>query len=103
MRYGRWKINFKIQEHEGFDVWKKSFTELRLPTITDLKGDPFERAYRESSDYDRWHAEHMFLMIPAQAIVGQFLATFKDYPQRQPIGSFSLDRVLEAMREGANR
>ena len=103
LRYGRWKINFKIQEHEGWDVWKKKYTELRLPTITDLKGDPFERAHIESVNYDRWHAEHIFLMVPAQFIVGQFLATFKDYPQRQPIGSFSLDRVLEAMKEGANR
>lgn len=24
--------------------------------------------------------------------------TFKDYPQRQPIGSFSLDQVLESIQ-----
>jgi len=103
LRYGRWKINFKIHEHEGLETWTKSYTALRLPTITDLLGDPYERAYRESSDYDRWLAEHMFLMVPAQGIVGKFLATFKDYPQRQPIGSFNLDSVLDAMNEGANK
>jgi arylsulfatase len=65
----------------------------------DLKGDPFERAYFESEEYKRWMAEHLFLLVPAQAIVGQFLKTFKDYPQRQPIGSFSLDRVLESMNK----
>jgi len=96
-RYNRWKMHFRIQEHEGFDVWKKTYTELRLPLIMDLKGDPFERAYHESSDYDRWHAEHIFLLVPAQAMIGQFLSTFKDYPQRQKVGSFSLDRVLESI------
>jgi len=96
-RYNRWKMHFKIQEHEGFDVWKKTYTELRLPLVMDLKGDPFERAFHESSDYDRWHAEHIFLLVPAQAMIGQFLSTFKDYPQRQKVGSFSLDRVLESI------
>ncbi len=49
-------------------------------------------------DYDHWHAEHIFLLVPAQAIVGQFLMTLKEYPQRQPIGSFSLDKVMESMK-----
>jgi arylsulfatase len=99
LRYNRWKIHFKIQEHHGFDVWVKPYTQLRLPQLMDLKGDPFERAYFESEEYKRWMAEHLFLLVPAQAIVGQFLKTFKDYPQRQPIGSFSLDRVLESMNK----
>jgi hypothetical protein len=70
--------------------------------MMDLKGDPYERAYLESSDYDRWMVEHAFLMVPAQAIVGKFLGTFKEYPQRQPIGSFSLDKVMESMKSAGN-
>ena len=69
----------------------------------DLRADPFERAYHESSDYDRWHAERMFLFVPAQAMIGEFLQTFKEFPQRQPIGSFSLDKVLESMNQAATR
>ena len=38
---------------------------------------------------------------PAQAYVGQFLATFKEFPPRQKPGSFSLDRVLESFQTGA--
>ena len=98
LRYGRWKINFKINENHGMETWTKPYTQLRLPTITDLYGDPYERAHIESSDYDRWLAKHLFLMVPAQAIVGEFLATFKDFPQRQPLGSFNLDNVLEQMQ-----
>lgn len=101
-RYNKWKIHFKIQEHHGFNVWKMPYTELRMPLVMDIKADPFERAYGESSDYDHWHAEHMFLFVPAQAEIVKFLATFKEFPQRQPVGSFSLDKVLEKMNQTAN-
>jgi hypothetical protein len=31
--------------------------------------------------------------------VGQFLATFKDYPQRQKAASFNMDEVLAKLKE----
>ena len=31
--------------------------------------------------------------------MGQFLVTFKDYPQRQKAASFNLDEVLRKMQE----
>jgi len=49
-------------------------------------------------DYARWRLEHVFLLVPAQQYVEQFLATFKDYPPRQKAGSFSLDQVLETLQ-----
>jgi arylsulfatase len=45
--------------------------------------------------------EHAFVLVPAQAYVGKFLMTFKDYPQRQKVGSFSLDRVMEKLQESS--
>ncbi len=42
----------------------------------------------------------MFALAPAQAIVAQFLATFKEYPPRQNPGSFSIDQVLETRQTG---
>lgn len=101
-RYKRWKMHFKIQENHGFDVWQKQYTTLRFPMLMDLLGDPFERAEHDSEDYNRWLAERMYLLVPAQAKIGEFLATFKDFPQRQEVGSFSLDKVLEQM-ESAKR
>jgi hypothetical protein len=44
--------------------------------------------------------DHVFALVPAQAYVGNFLATFKDYPQRQKAASFNLDAVLRKMQEG---
>jgi hypothetical protein len=44
-----------------------------------------------------------FNVGPAQAVVGEFLQSFKEYPQRQPIGSFSLDRVMETINSAGKK
>ena len=41
------------------------------------------------------------LLVPAQDYVGQFLMTFRDYPQRQKAASFNLDEVLTKLRESS--
>ena len=74
-----------------------------MPLLMDLKGDPFERAYFESEDYNHWLADHFFLVVPAQGIVGQFIQTFKDYPQRQKTGSFNLDAVFESISQSKGK
>ena len=37
------------------------------------------------------------MLVPAQAYVGEFLQTFKDYPPRQKPASFSLEQVIEKL------
>ena len=48
----------------------------------------------------RWRVEHAFVLVPAQQYVGQFLATFKEFPPSQKPGSFSLDQAMEALQYG---
>jgi hypothetical protein len=36
--------------------------------------------------------------MPAQAVVAQFLQTFKEFPPRAQPGSFNLDQVLQKMQ-----
>ncbi len=100
LRYNRWKIVFAEQRAHGADVWEEPFVALRLPKIFDLYSDPFEIGDHESSQYTQWRFERLFLLGPAQAYVGQFLETFKDYPPRQKPGSFTIDRALEALQTG---
>ena len=45
--------------------------------------------------YDKWMADRAFLLVPAQAIVGEFLKTFEEFPPRQKPASFSIDQALE--------
>jgi len=103
LRYNQWKLVFAEQRAHGFDVWQEPFVPLRFPKLFNLRSDPFETADREGMDYERWRMEHAFVLVPAQQYVGQFLATFKEFPPRQKVGSFSLDRVLESLQEGSNK
>jgi arylsulfatase len=98
LRYDQWKIVFAEQRAHGLNVWQDPFVTLRVPKIFNLRSDPFETADREGIDYDRWRLEHSFLLVPAQQYVGKFLATFKEFSQRQKVGSFSLDQVLESLK-----
>ena len=47
----------------------------------------------------RWWGEKLWTLVPAVAIADQFLATFKDYPQRQTAASFNMDEVLQKLKE----
>jgi len=98
LRYNQWKIVFAEQRAHGMDVWQDPFVQLRLPKLFSLRSDPFETADHEGMDYDRWRVEHVFLLVPAQQYVAQFLSTFKEFPPRQKPGSFSLERVVESLQ-----
>ena len=100
LRYNQWKLVFAEQRAHGFEVWQDPFVTLRAPKLFNLRSDPFETADHVAMDYDRWFMEHLFLLVPAQQYVGKFLATFKEFPQRQKVGSFSLDAVLESLQSG---
>ncbi|KOF12403.1 arylsulfatase [Ensifer adhaerens] len=98
LRYDQWKIVFAEKPEHGFDVWRAKPTPIELPKLFNLRADPFETADKEGMDYTRWNLEHAFVMVPAQQYVGKFLATFKEFPPSQKVGSFSLDRVLETLQ-----
>ncbi len=95
LRYNNWKITFLKQNAHGLHVWLEPFEELRAPILTNLRMDPFELAHDIGMDYERWFVEHMFLIAPAGAYVGQWIQSFKDFPPRQKPGSFNLERVME--------
>jgi len=102
LRYDNWKIVFSEQRIEGtMRIWAEPFVTLRLPKIFNLRTDPYERADITSNTYYEWLVNHLFLLVPVQKIVGNFLATFKEFPPDQKSGSFSVDQVLEKLQEGA--
>jgi arylsulfatase len=91
---------FLEQRAEGtLRIWAEPFTTLRVPKIYNLRIDPYERADVTSNTYYDWLLDHAFMLVPAQQYVGSFLATFKDYPQRQKAASFNLDDVLNMLKE----
>jgi len=98
LRYNQWKIVFAEQRTEGFEVWQEPFVVLRLPKIFNLRADPFEKGDVVGMDYKHWRIDRTFLLVPAQEHVAQFLASFKEFPPSQKVGSFSLDQVLEKLQ-----
>jgi arylsulfatase A-like enzyme len=99
LRYADWKLIFMEQKAQGtFRVWMEPFVPLRVPLIFNLRRDPYERATITSNSYFEWMLDRAYLLVPAQAYVGKFLATFKEFPPRQKAASFSLDQVMEKMK-----
>ena len=99
MRYDDWKAIFLEQRVENtLAAWAEPFVPLRLPKIFNLRRDPYETADQTSNTYWDWMIDHAFMLVPAQAIVGEFLATFEEFPPRQKAASFSVDQVMEKLQ-----
>jgi arylsulfatase len=100
LRYDNWKLVFMEQRVTGtLRIWAEPFVPLRVPKMYNLRTDPYERADITSNTYYDWLLDHAFLCVPAQGLVGQFLATFKEFPPQQKAASFSLDQVMAALSQ----
>jgi arylsulfatase len=98
LRYEDWKLIFMEQKSTGtFRVWMEPFVPLRVPLVLNLRRDPYERATITSNTYYDWLLDRAYLLVPAQTYVGNFLATFQEFPPRQKAASFSLDQVMEKL------
>ena len=99
LRYDNWKLVFMEQRCVGtLRIWAEPLVPLRIPKIFNLRTDPYERADITSNTYYDWLINHVFLLVPAQKIVGDFLKTFVEFPPRQKAASFSIDQVLEKLQ-----
>ncbi|MBD2297589.1 arylsulfatase [Nostoc sp. FACHB-87] len=97
VRYNDWKLIFKEQRAEGFDVWAEPFVDLRVPIIINLRRDPFEKAPHESEYYADWKFRRIFLAGPITSYVAGLLQTFVDYPPRQKPASFTIDQIVDGV------
>jgi arylsulfatase len=98
LRYNDWKLVFAEQRAHTFQVWSEPFVPLRVPKVFNLRRDPFERADIDANNYQTWWIRHAFLIVPSQKVVGEFVATFQDFPPRQKPAKFNVDDVLAQMR-----
>ncbi|MEP5420507.1 MAG: arylsulfatase [Roseibium sp.] len=100
LRYDDWKAIFLEQkEYATLRAWIEPWTPLRVPLITNLRRDPYERAHVTSNTYYDWMIDRIFFLVPAQAYVANFLKTFQEFPPRQKPASFSIDQVMEMMTQ----
>jgi arylsulfatase A-like enzyme len=98
VRVQDWKLSFRVMEGNLLTSTAKA---PNMPIVCNLRLDPFERFAGESAMWMRWASDKLWTFVPAQKIVGEFLATFKEYPPSQKSGSFSVDQVLQQLSDGA--
>ncbi len=94
LRYDNWKVVFMQQRMPGtLAIWGEPFVATRIPALFNLRTDPFERADVTSNTYWDWYLDRVFLLLPAQAFVAEFLGTFVEFPPRMKAASFTIDQV----------
>lgn len=102
MRFDDWKAVFQEQKEEKtVRIWLEPFTELRAPMLFNLRRDPFEKAQHASNTYWDWYIDHIFVIVPLQAMAGKFLTTMKEYPPSQTPGSFNLEKIKKQIESAA--
>jgi arylsulfatase A-like enzyme len=99
VRVRDWKLSFRVMEGSLLTSTAK---QPNLPIVNNLRQDPFERYAGESAMWMRWASDKFWTFVPAQQIVGEFIATFKEFPPSQKSGSFSVDQVLQQLSAGAH-
>jgi arylsulfatase len=98
-RYHKWKISFLTQEQNGQDVWDAAYVSHKFPRITDLRADPFENAgVRNASwNWQEWQFRRLYVLVPAQKFVGDFIASFEKFPPRGKPASWSVGDALKML------
>ncbi|KKW64697.1 arylsulfatase [Mycolicibacterium elephantis] len=100
VRIENWKIVFMEQRCQGtLQIWFEPFTQLRCPKIFNLRTDPFEHADVTSNTYWDWFFDHDYIAFMANAVVTQFLETFKEFPPRREPASFTITNAVEKLND----
>jgi arylsulfatase len=93
------KVVFLEQRAASLGVWRERFTPLRIPKTFNLRSDPFERG---DESIFQMSTTVPFFIVPAQAVVAEWVASFKEFPPRQKPASFNIDQIVEQLHSPAN-
>lgn len=102
LRVGHYKVHFIEQRGEGFDGWLDPFVILRGAKLFNIRSDPFERADVASKMfYQKWSADHLWALVPIQAVVAKFIESMQEFPPRQKPSSFTVQQAMTKLEQGA--
>ena len=80
VRWNDWKVSF-AQVNGNIATGTRDVTGW--PEIVNLRADPYEKAPRESGLYLRWYADNIWLFVPVQQKLKEFLGSLSEYPFQQ--------------------
>jgi arylsulfatase len=102
LRYGNWKVHFAEQRSVGANAWQDPMVQLRAPKLMNLRSDPFEEAdISGNMEYWSWRGERLFMLLPAGAIVAEFMKTMLEFPPRQSPESWSPAAMMAMLKQKA--
>jgi arylsulfatase len=108
MRVGDFKFRFFDQPHG----WPGAKVELEMPTMVNLRQDPFERTPSIGGQtlnelgggyMNDFMAREFWRFVQVQQFVGKLAMTAVDYPPMQDPASFNLDEVKKKVDAAINR
>ena len=99
LRYGDWKITWTEMSGNLPTAWTKTPS---WPILVNLRRDPYERFHEQSPMYTKWWAKRMFVMVPAQVIVRDYLTSLEEFPPASGT-SLSINKVLDSMMKGTTK
>ncbi len=99
VRYKDWKIHFTIMEGAINEAYRKTPS---WPLIVNLRMDPYEVGPDAALYVRNFYADQMWMFVPAQALVGRFLESFKEFPPTKG-DSLSVDAVIADMQRASSR
>lgn len=77
VRWQDWKVHFAMNKG---NIATGTRTVTGWPTIVHLRADPYEQMPFESEMYIRWYADQMWLFVPIQQKVKEFITSLEGYP-----------------------
>jgi arylsulfatase A-like enzyme len=77
VRWNDWKVHFAVQTG---NIATGVRSVPGWPAIVHLRADPYERAVLDSQMYMRWYADQMWLFVPVQEKIKEFLGTIPGFP-----------------------
>ena len=75
------------------------------PLIFNLRADPFERAQKDSGAWENFAIDQMWLFVPLQRVIKEFLVTVPEYPFQMGSSlsasgiNYDLFRRVDAMKQ----
>jgi arylsulfatase len=80
VRWNDWKVSFAVVNG---NIATGTRDVTGWPEIVNLRADPYEKAPRESGLYLRWYADNIWLFIPVQQKLKEFLTSLSAFPFQQ--------------------
>jgi arylsulfatase len=92
IRWGNWKVHFAIRTG-----YYGTTTSQDFPLIFNLRQDPFE-SYDQAPGPRATMAQHkLFISHGVVDMIGEHLATLKEYPPRQKAASANVQKIIDGI------